>query len=174
MTAPDERRDPTDATARASDEPVVSTAPAAAAADAGAPTGTTAAPRHRWWSAVPKHLGRARTSTVVLAVLFVSVFALYLNVKPPAPGEPDTRGQVTEQTEQAEETEPATTEETEPPTTEETEPAPTTTSRPSTPTTGSPSPTTEPTTTAPETTGPEPTGDTGDTGDETDPASPTG
>ncbi|MGY1849718.1 MULTISPECIES: hypothetical protein [unclassified Blastococcus] len=171
MTAPDERRDPTDATARASDEPVVSTAPAAAAADAGAPTGTTAAPRHRWWSAVPKHLGRARTSTVVLAVLFVSVFALYLNVKPPAPGEPDTRGQVTEQ---AEETEPVTTEETEPTTTEETEPAPTTTSRPSTPTTDSPSPTTEPTTTAPETTGPEPTGDTGGTGDETDPASPTG
>ena len=42
------------------------------------------APRH-WWSAVPHHLGRARTSTVVLALLFVGVYTLYLHVRPPDP-----------------------------------------------------------------------------------------
>ena len=42
------------------------------------------APR-RWWSAVPHHLGRARTSTVVLALLFVGVYTLYLHVRPPDP-----------------------------------------------------------------------------------------
>jgi hypothetical protein len=40
------------------------------------------APR-RWWSAVPHHLGRARTSTVVLALLFVGVYTLYIHVRPP-------------------------------------------------------------------------------------------
>ena len=40
------------------------------------------APR-RWWSAVPHHLGRARTSTVVLALLFVGLYTLYLYVRPP-------------------------------------------------------------------------------------------
>ena len=49
--------------------PTVSTAPAA-------PTG------HRWWSAIPSHLGRARTSTVILSLLFVATFALWLQVKP--------------------------------------------------------------------------------------------
>jgi hypothetical protein len=52
-----------------------------------APTGGEAAPAGpRWWhwGAVPHHLGRARTSTVVLSLLFVAVFALYLNVKPDA------------------------------------------------------------------------------------------
>jgi cytoskeletal protein RodZ len=47
-------------------------------------TAPPAAPR-RWWSAVPHHLGRARTSTVVLALLFVGLYALYLNVRPPDP-----------------------------------------------------------------------------------------
>jgi hypothetical protein len=42
------------------------------------------APR-RWWSAVPHHLGRARTSTVVLALLFIGLYTLYLNVRPPDP-----------------------------------------------------------------------------------------
>ncbi len=37
----------------------------------------------RWWSAVPHHLGRARTSTVVLALLFVGVYTLYIHVRPP-------------------------------------------------------------------------------------------
>lgn len=55
--------------------PSVSTAPT---------SGETAPAGPRWWhwGAVPHHLGRARTSTVVLSLLFVAVFALYLNVKP--------------------------------------------------------------------------------------------
>jgi hypothetical protein len=48
------------------------------------PSVSTAPPQSRWhWSAIPSHLGRARTSTVVLALLFLAVGALYLNVKPP-------------------------------------------------------------------------------------------
>jgi hypothetical protein len=50
-------------------EPTVSTAP---------PPGRP----HRWWSAIPSHLGRARTSTVVLGLLFLAVGALYLTVRP--------------------------------------------------------------------------------------------
>jgi hypothetical protein len=45
-------------------------------------TASASAPR-RWWSAVPHHLGRARTSTVVLALLFVGLYTLYLYVRPP-------------------------------------------------------------------------------------------
>jgi hypothetical protein len=45
-------------------------------------------PRSRW-GAIPHHLGRARTSTVVLSLLFLAVGALWLNVRPdpdvPAP-----------------------------------------------------------------------------------------
>jgi hypothetical protein len=40
------------------------------------------APAHSRWRALPSHLGRARTSTVVLAVLFLVIGALYLNVRP--------------------------------------------------------------------------------------------
>lgn len=50
-------------------DPSVGTAPAP-----GAP--------HRWWSAIPRHLGRARTSTVVLVVLFLAIGVLYLYAKP--------------------------------------------------------------------------------------------
>jgi hypothetical protein len=47
----------------------------------------------RWWSAVPHHLGRARTSTVVLALLFVGLYTLYLYVRPPdVPTAPATDG----------------------------------------------------------------------------------
>ncbi|RBY96998.1 hypothetical protein DQ237_05195 [Blastococcus sp. TF02-8] len=77
MSAPEQ-----DAGGRHAEEvakPTVSTAPAAP-------------PTHRWWSAIPSHLGRARTSTVVLAVLFVGIFFLYLEVKPPV------EGSVTEET----------------------------------------------------------------------------
>lgn len=168
MRTPEERRD---VAARASEEPTVSTAPAAAPgspADSSSPL-----PRHGWWAAIPRRLGRARTSTVVIAVLFVAVFALWLNVKPPAPGAtpPAEDTPVTEITDPAGTTEPTRTEETEP--TEEpattTTPAPTT--RPTAPTT-----TTAPgtSTTAPETTAPEPTGGTGGTrgtGEETAPGS---
>jgi hypothetical protein len=53
--------------------PAVSTAP---------PAGL----RRRWWSAVPHHLGRARTSTVVLAILFLAIGTLYLYVRPESTG----------------------------------------------------------------------------------------
>ena len=46
------------------------------------PTGEQPAEPRRWWSMVPRHLGRARTSTVVIGLLFVALFALYLNVRP--------------------------------------------------------------------------------------------
>lgn len=48
------------------------------------PPATTAAPQPAtfWRQRVPAHLGRARTSTVVLAVLFVAFFALYVLVRP--------------------------------------------------------------------------------------------
>ncbi|WP_347058438.1 hypothetical protein ABC795_17050 [Blastococcus sp. HT6-30] len=161
-------------------EPTVSTAPAT--------TGTAApdvAPAHRWWSSIPRHLGRARTSTVVLVVLFLSIGALYLNVRPPAPGTPASREETVEQTEPAE-TEPTGTEPTgtEPTGTEPaettTEPVPTTgpsgpTTRSSTPTTtGSPSPGTSATPTAPGATEPVPTGGSAGPGDEASPESPTG
>ena len=38
-------------------------------------------PRTRW-GAIPHHLGRARTSTVVLSLLFLAVGALWLNIRP--------------------------------------------------------------------------------------------
>jgi len=37
-------------------------------------------------SRIPAHLGRARTSTVVLAVLFLAIFALYLYIRPDTTG----------------------------------------------------------------------------------------
>jgi hypothetical protein len=45
------------------------------------PTVTTAPARSRW-SKLPAHLGRARTSTVILSVLFLAIGALYLTVRP--------------------------------------------------------------------------------------------
>ena len=44
------------------------------------PESTTRSPWHV--SRIPGHLGRARTSTVVLGILFLAIFALYLYVKP--------------------------------------------------------------------------------------------
>jgi hypothetical protein len=70
VTTP-ETNGPGQPTRRLPAQPSVSTAPASA-------------PR-RWWSAVPHHLGRARTSTVVLALLFVGLYTLYLYVRPPDP-----------------------------------------------------------------------------------------
>jgi hypothetical protein len=53
------------------------------AATAEQPAVSTAPARSRWhWSAIPTHLGRARTSTCVLSALFLLIGALYLNVKP--------------------------------------------------------------------------------------------
>ena len=59
-------------------------------------TAPPAARTQRWWTAIPSHLGRARTSTVVLGVLFVAIFALYLNVRPdPVPTAPGDETSVT-------------------------------------------------------------------------------
>ncbi|WP_409331975.1 hypothetical protein [Trujillonella humicola] len=69
MSADRPRADGTRPTAPA---PQVSTAPAEG-------------PR-RWWAAIPRRLGRARTSTVVLAVLFVALGILYLYVRPETTG----------------------------------------------------------------------------------------
>lgn len=53
-----------------------------------APSGTAGTPRlgPRWLRALPRHVGRARTSTVVLGVLFLAIGTLYLNVHPTATG----------------------------------------------------------------------------------------
>lgn len=69
MSADRPRPDGTMPTAPA---PAVSTAPAEG-------------PRH-WWQAIPRRLGRARTSTVVLALLFVGLGILYLYVRPETTG----------------------------------------------------------------------------------------
>jgi cytoskeletal protein RodZ len=98
--------------ARTAEQPVVET-----------PSVSTAPPPsrpHRWWSSIPSHLGRARTSTVVLAVLFVAIGALYLEVRPD-PVAPATTGGTVQTTAPARTTAPPTT--TAP---ETTAPAPTT------------------------------------------------
>jgi len=92
------------------------------------------------FSRIPSHLGRARTSTVVLAVLFVAIFALYLQIKPAEPGTASTSTDTgTEQPAPA--------------------PAPTTTApeTPVEPTTSAPETTSVPTTEAEPTTSEEPT-----------------
>ena len=104
------------------------------------------APR-RWWTAVPHHLGRARTSTVVLALLFVGLYVLYLYVRPPDPPAGPTSGS-TVQTPVT--SAPATTGPAEPTQT----PGPTTSA-----------PTTTPTTTAEPTTAPLPTEESGRAGE---------
>jgi hypothetical protein len=106
-------------------------------------------PPSRWrrhWSVIPSHLGRARTSTLVLAVLFLAIGALYLNVRPAPPGTPagDTGVQqpVDPPTQAPPTTAPATTS-TAPTTTAETSPSTTAPTGPTTTeTSGSP---TEPT-----------------------------
>jgi hypothetical protein len=55
------------------------------------PTVSTAPARSRW-SRVPAHLGRARTSTVVLVVLFLALGMLYLNIRPETPSAAGTAG----------------------------------------------------------------------------------
>ena len=46
----------------------------------------TTAPAGSPWSRIPDHLGRARTSTVVLSVLFLAIGTLYLNIRPETTG----------------------------------------------------------------------------------------
>ena len=43
------------------------------------PAAPPARPR---WRSIPHHLGRARTSTVVLSLLFLAIGALWLNIRP--------------------------------------------------------------------------------------------
>jgi cytoskeletal protein RodZ len=49
------------------------------------PTVTTAPARSRW-SKIPAHLGRARTSTVIMSLLFLGIGALYLEIRPTTTG----------------------------------------------------------------------------------------
>ena len=46
----------------------------------------TTAPAGSVWRRIPDHLGRARTSTVVLVVLFLAIGTLYLNIRPETTG----------------------------------------------------------------------------------------
>ena len=55
------------------------------------PTVSTAPPGRRRHS-IPSHVGPARTSTVILAVLWLALGALYLNVRPPTPATATTAG----------------------------------------------------------------------------------
>lgn len=130
---------------RATDRPEVTTVPAEP-------------PRQR---RLPAHLGRARTSTVVLSVLFLAIGALWLNVRPdPVPTTPAGGGSDVQQ---------STTPEAPAPTTEApatTEPVQPTESEP-TPSEPAPS---EPTPSEPTTTdAPEPTSPTGTSGVPTSP-----
>ena len=48
-------------------------------------------PHRSRWGAIPRHLGRARTSTVVLSLLFLAIGALWINIRPdaePPPADP--------------------------------------------------------------------------------------
>jgi cytoskeletal protein RodZ len=106
--------------------------------------GVTTAPAGSGWSRIPDHVGPARTSTLVLAVLFVAIFALYLNIRP------DTTGTATTETGNTAPVQaPASTSESATPTT----PAPETTEEQPTTTTAVPTtPSRATDTTAPETT----------------------
>jgi hypothetical protein len=118
----------------------------------------------RFWAAVPHHLGRARTSTVVLTILFLAVGTLYLYVRPPVTGvgtvqQPAGSTQPAPAPEPTEPVEPTQVPET-------TEPTDTATPTPT------PTRSTEPTTTAPRETTPQTTTGGGETAEST-PGEPT-
>lgn len=144
--------------------PSVSTAPT---------SGTAEAPHTSWWhwDALPHHLGRARTSTVILSVLFLAIFTLYLNVRPDdAPADPTrtSPADVEAPLDPVVPTQPSTTPEPteEPAPTTEPEETETPSEETSTPTTGS-----TPSTSSPGTT--EPTTEPTDPTETSDPTSPT-
>lgn len=114
----------------------------------------------------PGHIGRARTSTLVLAALFVGLGVLYLYVRPEASADP--AGGTTQVSTPA--PAPATTTEVPP----ATEPEQTTPEETSAPTTTGPETTTEPTTTLPTGTTPPtpPTGTRTTEPQETEPGEP--
>jgi hypothetical protein len=106
------------------------------------PSVSTAPAGDGWRSRIPAHLGRARTSTVVLSVLFLAIFALYLNIRPETPGTVATTTSDTGTVQPV-------------PTT--TAPAPETTEEPTPTTTSAPPTTSAPTTSAESTTTERPT-----------------
>jgi cytoskeletal protein RodZ len=108
------------------------------------------APAGSGWSRIPDHLGPARTSTVILGVLFLALFALYLYIRPEATTVPVTTGNTGAVVEQPAAPTTAVPETTAPQTTAAPE---TTTEEPATPTTSAPTATPSPTgTTAPRST----------------------
>jgi hypothetical protein len=128
-----------------------------------APTVSTAPARSRWRvSRLPPHLGPARTSTVILVLLFLTIGALYLYIRPETTGTAETGTQQPASTTApaapttAETTAPApeTTTDSEAPTTTETTES--TTIAPTDPTTDVPAPEEEPTDTGVLTTTPPP------------------
>jgi cytoskeletal protein RodZ len=124
---------------------------------AATPSVTTAPPRARWrFANVPSRLGRARTSTVVLAVLFVAVFVLWVYVRPETVATPaGTTNDVNAPVAPASTSSVPTTTSEAPPTTDDTTTAPSeTTTESSTPTDEA---TTGATTTTPRTSSPTPT-----------------
>jgi hypothetical protein len=128
-----------------------------------APTVSTAPARSRWRvSKLPPHIGPARTSTVILVVLFLTIGALYLYIRPETTVATETGTQQPASTTApaaptpAETTAPApetTTDSEAPPTTDTTESTP---SEPADTTTDVPEPEEEPTDTGVLTTTPPP------------------
>lgn len=134
------------------------------------PTVATAPPRSRWRLGsrpLPNHLGPARTSTVILAVLFVALFVLWQYVRPPSPTQAATTSGTGAANPPASTTAPA------PATT--TPPTPTATTAPSTRTTTPPPSSAVPSTTAGATRTPTstPTGSSSPTATSSVPAFPT-
>ena len=113
----------------------------AAAGVPGTPRVTTAPPRARWHlGRVPARLGRARTSTVVLAVVWLLVALLWLDVRPPSAQIAPT-GDTTTGTAPRTTTAPARPSSSAPTTSPPTStPVPRTTTAPSSPTTTAPAP----------------------------------
>jgi hypothetical protein len=96
---------------------------------------------------IPSHVGRARTSTLVLSVLFLAIGALYLQIRPPEQPPPGPTVSDTDIVEPV----PTTTAPTSTPTSEPTTTAPETETQDTPTTTAERTPTEEPTeTTAPE------------------------
>lgn len=113
-------------------------------------TVSPAAPPRSRWGAIPHHLGRARTSTVVLSLLFLAIGALWINVRPhpdPVPAgtvvdQPDAPATTAVPTAPAPTPEPVPTTSVEPPTTTSEAPTPSSTEVPTSTETGTGFPTT--------------------------------
>ena len=60
-------------------------------------TVSPAGPPRTRWGAIPRHLGRARTATVVLSLLVLAVGTLWINIRPDPDRVPAGTGSVVEQ-----------------------------------------------------------------------------